>query len=223
MKITEIKYFRSDNVHQKPAVFYYVKGMVNTIIRKTINAFIQNDFEGTVLKPSAYQGGMVVLPHSATIDLSESCFSRLKALLQSTYYNIMNTHFENNKVNKLREKWHQEFAILDEMPLKDFEIAHSFKGFYRDENGLLYNQKSLTFDFKNLPTELLFVFALKLCKTCHQQTLLIIDMNTNKIYILENDTDTKTTPEEISEILNALSHDFLIRLKNIFLKKIMRP
>ena len=64
-----------------------------------------------------------------------------------------------------------------------YSVGNFFKGKYVGENGEMYNDKSLSVDVNGISSRTLLSFAELLAKKFMQETVLVKDLSTNKIYL----------------------------------------
>ena len=64
-----------------------------------------------------------------------------------------------------------------------YAIGNTFKGEYIDGNNELYDERSITIEFGCMASKDLIHFTKRLAKELHQNSILVKDLNDNKIYI----------------------------------------
>ena len=64
-----------------------------------------------------------------------------------------------------------------------YAIGNTFGGEYIDDNNELYDERSITIEFGCMASKDLLHFAKRLAKELHQNSILVKDLNDNKIYI----------------------------------------
>lgn len=197
MKIEEIKYFRPDGKDRRPSgVCYYNAGMLKAI-EDNEKSFIRQPLTESFLTEkimdadnqygfAKYRGGMIVfaLTVNATVDAVEP--NKLKGALKKTYYSVMNHVFKDRKLNNLVKTWNKEFGDIDDMYLGAMTVGKNFKGKYQSGNQI-YNDKSTSLELGGVPSELLLLFAIELCKEFKQESVLVKDFNTNKIFLVDSE------------------------------------
>jgi len=209
MKIEEIKYFRPDGKDRQPnGVCYYNAGMYKAI-EENEKSFIRQPLTESFLSEKVaseqygfnkYQGGMIVfaLSVNAVVDTVEK--NALKAALKKTYYSVMNHAFKDRKINNLVKSWNKEFGDIDNMYLGAMTVGNNFKGKYQSGDQI-YNDKSTSLELGGVPSELLLLFAIELCKEFKQETVLVKDFDTNRIFLVDSEGITGNTPQD--KIANA--------------------
>ncbi|HLS31272.1 MAG TPA: hypothetical protein VK021_10475 [Flavobacteriaceae bacterium] len=172
-RIHEIKFFHP--VRQKmPDGHYHQKGGILNECDKNANSFKNDCFDyildddgdiHTLDKPLAknqindtkYKGGTLVFPVKANAtQLTENqLLNAIKHLMK-----LGNTGKEN----------------------LHFAIGNIFTGSYTDSHNISFNENSKTVDLGDVSTAILLQFAQRLCDTLSQETVLIKDSNSGKIY-----------------------------------------
>ena len=74
-------------------------------------------------------------------------------------------------------------ATLSQGVIGAYAIGNAFGGGYIDGNNELYDERSITIEFGGLASKDLLHFAKRLAKELHQNSILVKDLNDNKIYI----------------------------------------
>ena len=208
MNITEITYFRPDGKNCPPTGICYYKAGIYKDIEKNNNAFIRQSLSESFLtekvrKPkdqygfSKYRGGMIVFSTdvNAVIDNAEK--NKIKAFLKKIYYTTMNHISKYSMIDKLIKQWNNEFANIDDFYLGALTIGNNFKGKYQSNNKI-YNERSTSIELGGVPSEMLLLFAIELCKAFKQESVLVKDFNTNRTFLVDDDDiPGQTTDEKI--------------------------
>lgn len=209
MKIEEIKYFRPDGKDRQPNGVCYYNAAMYKAIEDNEKSFICQPLTESFLSEkvadeqygfSKYKGGMIVfaLTINAIIDDIEK--NKLKASLKKIYYSVMNHVFKDKKIDNLVKNWNKEFKDIDDMYLGAMTVGNNFKGKYQSGNQI-YNDKSTSLELGGVPSELLLLFAIQLCKEFKQETVLVKDFNTNRIFLVDSEGIAGKTPQD--KIVNA--------------------
>lgn len=217
-----VKYFRADAKEGKPDGIFIAKGAIYRQIKENERKFIHN--EDKSLKESFlhekisdeqyrltdYKGGMIVFATSVNSVVDKIEKNKIKAFLKKTYYSVMNYISKDTKINKMIQRWNTEFKDTPEYTIGNVTIGKFFKGRYFDGNKI-YNDTSTSIEIDDIPSELLLLFAIRLCEEFKQDTVLVKDFNTNKIFLVDSEKIPGETPEE--QIENTAKE--LIKVKNI--------
>jgi len=219
--IKEIKYFRPDKNIKKPDGVYVMKAELYKVIYANENSFIKQPLTESFLHEDIsefqgglehYKGGMIIFATSvnATIDNIEP--NKFKAFFKKLYYSVMNHISKDKMLIDLIKKWNREFGPNAENLIGGFSLGKFFKGKYIDpKTEQLYNDTSTSIELDGIPSELLLLFAIEVCKAFKQQDVLVKDFNTNKIFFVNAKDLNGNTPAE--KLANATKE--LNKLENI--------
>lgn len=209
--IKEIQYFRTDGKTESPDGVYLMKGEIYKSIYSNKNSFIKNaltesflheDIENEQFGFEKYQGGIIVFATSvnSVIDAAEK--NKFKAFFKKLYYSVMNYVFKDKTLINLIKKWNIEFGPNAENLIGGFSIGNFFKGRFIDpETNEVYNDTSATIELGGIPSELLLLFAIEVCKAFKQRNVLVKDFNTNKIFFVNQTDIAGNSPAE--KLINA--------------------
>lgn len=222
--IKEIKYFRTDGKNTAPSGYCVYNGGVYSQIRKNKKSFkytptYRKYMCKTITKDQYgllnYRGGVIVFSTSVNTVVDKEEKSKIKAYIKKAYLSTINLILKNKKLNKFVKKWNEDFGSLEDKQIGAFSVGNLFDGKYISENGETYNDKSLSIDFDGVPSEILLLFAIRICKEYNQESVLVKDYNTNKIYLVENIKFSKS--DTIEKIFNI--NDELKNLKMLMLMR----
>lgn len=113
----------------------------------------------------------------------------------------------NNRINR-NKKIHNTVNYLNKGIKKPeertgaYSVGNFFKGKYVGDNGEMYNDKSLSVEINGISSRYLLSFAELLAKEFMQETVLVKDLNLNKIYLADSITMSSDTTlrDELSEV-----------------------
>lgn len=211
------QYFRTDGVNKKPSGVFYSKGFINASIQKNKKSFVRESLNENFLiekiadnqyNLSKYNGGIIVFATSVNTTIDSMELSKIKSILKKTYYSIINMTFKNKKLNNLVKKWNKEFGNNEDMFIGAFSIGNFFKGRYIGDNGEVYNDTSSSIDLGGVPSEMLLLFATKLCKEFKQESVLVKGMNKNKEYLVNDEGFNGSPQEQIEKATDDLKKIF---------------
>ena len=89
-----------------------------------------------------------------------------------------------------------------EEKIEAYSVGNFFKGKYVGDNGEMYNEKSLAIEINGISSRHLLEFAEMLAKDFMQETVLVKDLNLNKIYLADTIPipSDKTIRDELSNV-----------------------
>lgn len=209
--ITEIQYFRPDGSNQKPDGVYLMKASLYNAIYKNNYSFARqnltesflhediNSFQGGYEK---YKGGMIIFATSVNSVIDDIEPNKFKGFFKKLYYSITNHISKDKMLIDLIKQWNKDFGPNAENLIGGFSIGNFFKGKYIDpKTNQLYNDTSTSIELGGIPSELLLVFAIELCKKFKQKDVLVKDFNTDKIFFVNSDDIRGNSPAE--KLVNA--------------------
>ena len=91
---------------------------------------------------------------------------------------VKNESIIHNVMNKLNDKGGEDIGA--------YSVGNYFKGRYVGDNGEMYNERSLAIEINGLSSESLLKFAEMIAQKCMQKTVLVKDLNKNKIYTADS-------------------------------------
>ena len=104
---------------------------------------------------------------------------------------------QKNKVNKTIIKYNIENPI-DEY-IGAFSIGNFFSGRYISDNGKVFDEKSLSVEINGISTEALIYFAEEIAIEFNQETVLLKDLNNNKIFLVDKTRNGNNDLSNINE------------------------
>lgn len=210
MRIEEIKYFRPDGKDRRPnGVCYYNAGMLKAISEnekafvrqeKLTESFLYEKIADEQYGFEKYRGGMIVFALSVNTVIDNIEKNKLYGFLKKIYHSTMNHVFKDKKVNNLVQSWNKEFGEQPNMYLGALTVGNNFKGKYQSGDRI-YNDKSTSIELGGVPSEMLLLFAIEICKEFKQETVLVKDFNTNKIFLVDDEGIEGNNPQQ--KIVNS--------------------
>ena len=77
-----------------------------------------------------------------------------------------------------------------------FSVGHYFKGKYIGDKGNVYNEKSIAIEINGLSSKSLLTIAAMIARKLRQETVLVKDLNKNKIYTAASIPDDAASDDE---------------------------
>lgn len=146
---------------------------------------IVEDFADEQYGFSNYRGGRLTFALNVNSNIDKLTNNKLIAFLKKTYETFMNKRTYNKKLLNLKREWNAEFEE-EGLPVYAWTISSRKRGQYTDSKGVPYpDETSYTIELGGVPSELLFLFAIKLCKAFNQETVFVEDNNRNKSYYVD--------------------------------------
>ena len=202
-QISEIKYFSPDGIKKIPNGHPLQKGgfikecVENSKRFKTGNNqyLINEDMTiSEAVHPNQYglmdyRGGIIIFSTEVnSLDVSEvKVFNFIAKKLKS----IRNRIFSKSKLNKVIKNFNDAEKMLSDEPIEDyigaFSIGNFFSGRYIGDNEKVFNERSLSIEINGISTKGLMFLAEEIAKEFDQETVLVKDLNVNKIYLMNQE------------------------------------
>lgn len=172
----EVRYFHPEG-KKMPNGSHYQRGGFIQECKQNANSFIldegvHNNQDGM----SGYRGGIIVFStdvNAAELD-RDKILNKIKQII-TTYKNRFNRDsIIHNIMNKSNE--------IDGDYIGAYSVGNFFKGKYVGDNGEMYNEKSLGVEINGLSSKSLLTVAEMIAQEFMQGTVLVKDLNKNKIY-----------------------------------------
>lgn len=218
--IEYIEYFRPCGNKPIENMVNYAKGSAIKEMRDNERGFISNLSEAVAEEQygfSKYKGGMIVFSVNVNSMLQDK--SALKRFVIGTYQTLLNRMFKNRKIMNVVTDINRMFkdSKYKDMFIGGITIGKFFKGRYVDiETEQVFDETSTSIELGGVPSELLLLLGTKLCREFNQQTALIKDYNTGKIfYVDDSGFEEKDEDELMKSISNELNKTkFLNKMSN---------
>lgn len=125
-----------------------------------------------------YRGGIIIFSTDVNAEnLSNNVIlNKIKQLFQTFYQRINKNKLLGNVINSFNK----------ENPDKEigaFSIGKFFYGKYVSKNGQIFNENSTSIEINGVDSKTLLGVAELICKEFRQETVLVKDLNNNKIYL----------------------------------------
>lgn len=172
----EVRYFHPEG-KKMPNGSHYQRGGFIQECKQNANSFIldegvHNNQDGM----SDYRGGIIVFSTDVNaLELDrDKMLNKIKQII-TTYKNRFNRDsIIHNIMNKSNE--------TDGEYIGAYSVGNFFKGKYVGDNGEMYNEKSLGVEINGLSSKSLLTVAEMIAQEFMQRTVLVKDLNKNKIY-----------------------------------------
>lgn len=195
----EVKYFHP-TIKAMPNGCNFQRGGFLNECRINKNSFLLDEgVHGEQYGLRKYRGGVIVFSTDVNaIQLSSNkLINKVKQLVKTFNNRINKGKIIHNTINKLNK----EFGN-DEDWIGAYSVGNFFQGKYVGDNGEMYNEKSISVEVNGISSTYLLKFAELLAQEFMQETVLVKDLNTNKIYTADSiplSSDT-TLNDELGKI-----------------------
>ena len=204
MKTVEIINFSPNGEKNTPNGSIYQKGGFLNECRKNKNSFIVNNNQFLISKEGVitegvhseqyglydYKGGIIIFSTDVnSLELSES---KILNWLYKNIKTLKNRLFAKSKLNKIITKFNSfSNKKIEDRDIDDyigaFSIGNFFSGRYVGDNDKTFNEKSLSIEINGISTDALIYLAEEIATDFNQETVLVKDLNTSKIFLVNQD------------------------------------
>lgn len=189
----EVKYFHPSGKTMPNGSHYQRGGFIKD------NFVLDEGVHGEQYGMAYYRGGLVVFSTDVNaVEVNDNkLINKIKQLI-ATFNNRINRNKKiHNTINNLNKG-----IKKPEEKIGAYSVGNFFEGKYVGDNGEMYNDKSLSVEINGISSRTLLSFAELLAKEFMQETVLVKDLNLNKIYLADSipmSSDT-TLRDELSEV-----------------------
>lgn len=196
--IYEVKYFHPSGRKTLPNGSHYQKGGFIKECIDNLNSFVlSEDIHGEQYGMSDYRGGVIVFSTDVNaVKLHNNRFVNFIKQFVKTQSQRFN---KDKKVHNIINKFNRETDTNDYVGAYSF--GNFFKGKYVGDNGEMFNDKSLALEINGLSSKGLLRLAEYISKDFLQETVLVKDLNQNKIYLV-NSNPFQGTEQDLIDKLN---------------------
>ena len=174
--VREVRHFHPSG-HTMPNGSHIQRGGYLAECRRNAELFtLDESVHGEQYKFLDYRGGVIVLPTDVNaVELSQNAVMDKVKQVVVTYGNRL------RKGRVVREPLDGEGTEH----IVAYSVGRSFTGKFVGDNGEVYGEKSLSVEVNGLSGRSLLRFAEMLAGTFMQETVLVKDLNTGKIYLVD--------------------------------------
>lgn len=200
--ITEIKNFTTNKSKVLPSGSTFAKGGFLYDCKRNKESFLENNNQYFINKNytlkeaihpnqyglTDYRGGIIIF----STDVNSVDFSKnvLYNWFSKKINSLKNKFFHKSKINNIIKKFNSTDKSLDNKKIEDyigaFSIGNFFIGRYISDNDKIFDEKSLAIEINGISSEGLIYLAEELVNEFLQETVLVKDMNKNKIFLVNN-------------------------------------
>lgn len=172
----EVRYFHPSG-HTMPNGSHIQRGGYLAECRRNAESFtLDESVHGEQYKFLDYRGGVIVLPTDVdVVEMSQNTVLDKVKQVVMTYGNRLR---KGRVICKPLNGEGAEHIVA-------YSVGRSFTGKYVGDNGEMYDEKSLSVEVNGLSGRSLLRFAEMLADIFRQETVLVKDLNTGKIYLVD--------------------------------------
>ena len=175
-----MKYFHPQR-QTMPNGSHYQRGGFLQECRENLNSFIID--EGVHSKQygmAKYRGGIIVFSTDVNaVELDKNkIINKIKQVITTFKNRLKKDSIIHNVMNKFNDKGGEYIGA--------YSVGNFFKGKYVGDNGEMYNERSLAVEINGLSSGSLLKVAEMIAQEFMQETVLVKDLNKNKIYVADS-------------------------------------
>lgn len=177
---TKVKYFHPQR-QTMPNGSHYQRGGFLQECRENLNSFILDEgVHGNQYGMAKYRGGIIVFSTDVNaVELDKNkIINKIKQVITTFKNRLKKDTIIHNVMNKFNDKGGEYIGA--------YSVGNFFKGKYVGDNGEMYNERSLAVEINGLSSESLLKVAEMIAQEFMQETVLVKDLNKNKIYTADS-------------------------------------
>ena len=120
------------------------------------------------------KGGIIVF--SVNVNAVQLSSNKLINLVKNSIETLKNKLFKDRKINKVLSQYDEVYGVT---------IGNFVKGRYKSDSGNLFDESSLSVEIIGITTEVLNKVAESLAQEFKQETVLVKDYTSNRIYLVK--------------------------------------
>ena len=120
------------------------------------------------------KGGIIVF--SVNVNAVQLSSNKLINLVKNSIETLKNKLFKDRKINKVLSQYDEVYGVT---------IGNFVKGRYKSDSGNLFDESSLSVEIIGITTEVLNSVAESLAQEFKQETVLVKDYTSNRIYLVK--------------------------------------
>lgn len=175
-----MKYFHPQR-QTMPNGSHYQRGGFLQECRENLNSFILDEgVHGNQYGMAKYRGGIIVFSTDVNaVELDKNkIINKIKQVITTFKNQLKKDTIIHNVMNKFNDKGGEYIGA--------YSVGNFFKGKYVGDNGEMYNERSLAVEINGLSSESLLKVAEMIAQEFMQETVLVKDLNKNKIYTADS-------------------------------------
>lgn len=196
--IKEVKYFHPSGCNLPNGSHYQKGGFLNEC-RKNMNSFVLDEgVHGEQYGMSKYRGGMIVFAVSVNaVQMSDNKFINAIKQFIETQKNRFN---KDKKVHNTINRFNKDDSRNNGEYIGAYSLGNFFKGKYVGDNGEMFNDRSICLEINGLSSKSLLKLAEMIAETFKQETVLVKDLNRNKIYLADTNESDDTFESDLNNV-----------------------
>lgn len=193
--VREVRHFHPEGLCMPNGSHVQRGGYIAECRRNSQSFMLDEGVHGEQYGLSEYRGGVIVLSTDVNaVEMSEnSVLNKVKQLVKTYGNRLRKGRIIHRSVNS--------FNVEGDEYIGAYSVGRFFSGKYVGDSGEMYDEKSLSVEVNGLSSRSLLRFAEILADAFMQETVLVKDLNTGKIYLADpipSDADFTSEMERIN-------------------------
>ena len=195
-KFREIKHFHPEGKSMPNGVAFQRGGYIKECMENTQAFALDEGVHDKQYGLKDYRGGVIVFSTDVNVLNDERGIEKYKTKFGNLWKTIKNRVLKYRKLEQIRNLFNQNPSE----PFYACSVGHAFRGKYQGDDGKLYDENSVTFEINGISSESLLKLAEIVAKFFGQETVLVKDLNKNKIYLADNIPMDKSLDDALAEL-----------------------
>lgn len=195
VRVKEIKHFHPDGKPMPNGSHIQRGGYLNEC-RLNANAYtLDEGVHGEQYGLAKYRGGIITFSTDINaMELSPNkIINKIKQVIE-TFKQRLGKDKLIHKVISVFDKENEEEYI------GSYSVGHFFKGRYVGDSGEMFSEKSLSVEVNGLSSKSLVRLAERIADTFRQETVLVKDLNCNKIFLVDTEPSNEPLDKSMERI-----------------------
>ncbi|MCM1220799.1 MAG: hypothetical protein NC548_40540 [Lachnospiraceae bacterium] len=165
------------------------KGFYNQESQKNRESFILNEkIHGVQYGLTKYKGGIIVF--SLDVNAEKLSDNKIINKLKQFILTLKQRYSKNTIIDKIIRQFNGDETKLVDEKIYAYSVGNMFKGRYLSDNGQTFDEKSISVEVNGVSSSGILLLAEFLTKSFHQETVLVKDFNSDKIYLADSEKFT---------------------------------
>lgn len=176
----EIKYFHPNGKTMPNGSHYQRGGFLHECKMNKDSFILDESVHGGQYGMTRYRGGIIVFPTDVdAIQLNTNeVLNKIKQIISTHKNRINRSGIVHNTSNQFNHQNREDIVA--------YSVGYFFKGTYVGDNGVTFNDTSMSIAIDGLSSLSFLKLAELVAKSLKQETVLVKDLNLNKIYLADS-------------------------------------